>query len=286
MVLIRCANLQSSSIEGGGNWKNCHVKEVTDARLGIVDHDQLDGRVYPEVNNTVLKDNIDIFGGHIRIGIGDFIFGAQVDRLHPVRHLVFLRDPMARFVSGILFQLQKKSHGVDKESDGEDADEQVLEDAVRLIKKRVRGSRKKNHYWTRSLQYLLTSRQVETFATPISNRTLPMLTPEERVAEAQTRLAIQNLASYNCIIGLAEKMGQSMVSVRTDPDSQVGMHPTFSQTLDVTHVFDPLVLLRLSSGMLSSLVGFMTNRGRGTPLNSLMTIPRRREKMTMSRVEV
>lgn len=103
---------------------------------------------------------------------------------------------------------------MDKESDGKDADEQVLEDAVRLIKKRVRGSRKKNHYWTRSLQYLLTSRQVETFAAPISNRTLPMLTPEERVAEAQTRLAIQNLASYNCIIGLAEKMGQSMTIIR------------------------------------------------------------------------
>lgn len=211
MVLISCTKVKSSSIRANEDWEGCRVKQVVNGRH--VDLHSIDGaraeRPYPTVNNTILRDNFDIYGGHIQIGSGDYIHGipaADVLGQSPrVRHVVFLRDPMARFVSGIMYE-QKVGSIVTED----DADES-LKGTVALIKKRVRGSRKSNAYMTRSFRYLLTPFQDAANMTTTDGR---QIAPEEDAAKAQTLAVIRNLVHYNVIMGMAEQMDKSMIILR------------------------------------------------------------------------
>jgi len=210
MVIIGCTGVKYSSIQSNEkNWNKCRVKEVVDGRRRIHDRESKKKRVYPTVNGTILKENVDIIGGHMRMGTGDSIFGSVVDgvdsaTIPPVRHIVFLRDPMSRFVSGILYQINKNGDAA-----------KSMDEIIRLIKKRIRGSRKANEYWGASLSYLLTPNQAEMFINMNAQYIETIhLTPEEQVAEAKARVAIQNLFHYNAIVGMAERMTQSMQILR------------------------------------------------------------------------
>jgi hypothetical protein len=208
IVLISCTKVKSSSIRANEDWKRCRVKKVVNGRRVNLHNigDAKAERPYPTVNNSILRENIDIYGGHIQIGSGDFIHGdpaiSPPAQTPPVRHIVFLRDPMARFVSGILYIWKLKEAETDV----------ALEGIVKLIKKRVRGSRKANAYMNRSTQYLLTPIQSENIAN-ITARNIE-LTPEENRARAQAVAAIENLVKYNVIIGMVEEMDQSMIILR------------------------------------------------------------------------
>ena len=206
-------------------WKGCKIKEMYIRPDDLISN-----------NSMLSEDSIDIYGGHFRIGIvgndNETAFGNKGDdtgsnnsagqhssirQQSPrpsssstavIRHIVFLRDPMARFVSGILYQHQRSA-----QFDG------TLDGAVRRIKKNVRGSRKKQEYWIRSLNYLLTQSQASNFATmrkkimDVSN----IATLEESMnsmAEIESRTAIQNLVQYNVIVGMVERMDQSMTILR------------------------------------------------------------------------
>ncbi len=211
MVLISCTKVKSSSIRANEDWNGCRVKQVVNGRHIHLNNigDANAERPYPTVNNTILREKIDIFGGHIQIGSGDFIHGnpavAFPAQTPPVRHIVFLRDPMARFVSGILYE-QKNGKMKAGETDV------ALEGTVKLIKKRVRGSRKADAYMKRSTQYLLTPIQSENIAN-LTARNIGR-TSEENRAYAQAVAAIQNLVNYNVILGMAEAMDQSMTILR------------------------------------------------------------------------
>ncbi|KAL9183886.1 hypothetical protein ACHAXT_004742 [Thalassiosira profunda] len=208
MVLIGCTGVDPTSVEARDtNWKKCRVKEIRDRERNH-DHENKDERLYPTVNATILKENVDIVGGHFRIGTGDSVFGHVGDRptTNPIRHIVFLRDPMARLVSGVLYQHQNNE------------EEHSLDATVAMIKKRIRGSHVKNkEYSSSSLKYLLTPHQAEKFANMDADQIQPAdsrLSPEERLAEAKARMAIQNLVDYNAIIGMSESMDHSMRILR------------------------------------------------------------------------
>ena len=203
-------------------WKGCVIKEVYIRPNDLVND-----------YSMLHVDSIDIYGGHFRIGIvtandNETNFdSSDSSRLHysadhlsstrqesspspsstvVVRHIVFLRNPMARFVSGILFQHQHSA-----QFDG------TLDGAVQRIKKNVRGSRKKQEYWIRSLDYLLTKSQATYFAKTrkemMGGNNITTRTLEEKmnsIADIESRTAIQNLVHYNVIVGMAEQMNQSM----------------------------------------------------------------------------
>ena len=215
MTLISCTNVEPSSIQSTDNWKNCRVKEVFDRRLEIYDWqgmDKDDKRVYPTVNNTMLKENVDVFGGHFRIGTGDYIFSSSVRdqnsaTTHPaVRYIVFLRDPKTRFVSGVLFKTNQGKYG-----------KQSFEDIIKRIKNQIRGHVKHKEYFGTSLSYLLTPAQAKAFSnmnTTEQEIQTTELSPQEYLAEAKAHMAIQNLAHYNVIMGMTESMEQSMQILR------------------------------------------------------------------------
>lgn len=199
MCLIGCVKVKSSSIQSQGEWEPCRVKNVMIGGDNVMEEEGTEDRQYPSVNNTVAKNNIDIIGGHFRIGTGDYVLEKKSD-IHPVRHIIFLRDPVDRFVSGILYERHR--------------DNDNLAEIVDLIKGRVRGSRAANDYWDKSSNYLLTPEQAEEFesyqselleVTPTSG-----LTPKGQFAKTRALLAIHNLARYNAIVGMTERMDESM----------------------------------------------------------------------------
>lgn len=201
LELISCSNVKSSSIQGDDNWKSCKVNNVLDGRNAKM---SIDTENYPSVNNTLLRENIDIFGGHMQIGNGDYIHGRSIPL---VRHIVFLRDPMTRFISGILYQ--QKTGKI--KNNAKDLD---LHGTVNLIKKRVRGSRKKNTYWSKSMNYLLTPIQSEYKAKLALARQIAGTTSEENRMDVKAMTVIQNLIHYNVIVGMTENMAQSMTILR------------------------------------------------------------------------
>jgi hypothetical protein len=210
LELISCSNVKSSSIRGDENWKKCKVNNVINGRNSNI---SIDTVKYPSVNNTLLRENIDIYGGHMQIGNGDFIHGNSDMKNYPttqpplVRHIVFLRDPMTRFISGILYQ--QKTGKI--KNDEKDLD---LFGTVQLIKKRVRGSRKKNTYWSKSMNYLLTPIQSEDKANLSLSRQIAGMTSEEKRMYVKAMTVIQNLMHYNVIMGMTENMAQSMTILR------------------------------------------------------------------------
>ena len=138
-------------------------------------------------NRTVARD-YDIIGGHFRIGT--FTYS---DRALARRHITFLRDAKARFVSGILYQLMR------------DDAEMSLEDVVRMVKHRVIGSRKAGEYWSKSLNYLLT---------PEQSASLGAMAKGEDTSKATALMAVQNLVSHGTIVGMAENMAHSLSILR------------------------------------------------------------------------
>ena len=200
MCLIGCTKVKSSSIQSAIGWEPCRVKNVID-RNRILEEDNMRdrGRLYLNVNNTVMRENIDIIGGHFRIGTGDYILQRNSDDVYPVRHIVFLRDPMERFVSGILYERRREQDN--------------FAEVIELIKKRVRGSRAAGDYWDKSLTYLLTPGQVEEFEikkSELTHHKSPSLTAKANFAEVKSKAAIHNLFKYNTIVGMTERMDQSM----------------------------------------------------------------------------
>ena len=195
--LISCTNMSSSEVRSADqNWNHCRVKEFLDGRNRVYENERMgDERLHPRVNNTMLRDDVDIFGGHFRIGTGDHIFGGTSDWAAPsVRYVVFLREPMDRFVSGILYKNARKGgRGV-----------MQLDEVVTLIKKQVRRRREAGEYWSKSLSYLLTPDQVPQFS-----KMRAMDGPKEQI-EATALLAIDNLVRYPVIVGMAENMAGSM----------------------------------------------------------------------------
>mmetsp|Transcript_9615 Transcript_9615/g.22091 ORF Transcript_9615/g.22091 Transcript_9615/m.22091 type:complete len:442 (+) Transcript_9615:73-1398(+) len=143
----------------------------------------------PSTFNKTVAADFDIIGGHFRIGTFDYS-----DRTLARRHITFLRDAKARFVSGILFHLKRN-----------DDTEMSLEDAVRMIKNRVIGSRKADEYWSKSLTYLLTPEQAASLGT---------MAKGEDTAKATALMAVQNLVMYNTVVGMTENMADSLSILR------------------------------------------------------------------------
>mmetsp|Transcript_7580 Transcript_7580/g.10946 ORF Transcript_7580/g.10946 Transcript_7580/m.10946 type:complete len:457 (-) Transcript_7580:27-1397(-) len=155
------------------------------------------------VNSTILHDNYDILGGHFSFGMADDIFSNDAanpnnDNGAPqVRHMTFLRQPITRFVSHILYQ--QKQGNADKT--------ETVEETVEDIKKRIRSSKEKGEYVSSSIY-------------PIYNN---LLTPEQHAMKydqeqttheqeelVKVQLSIDNLLRYNAIVGMTETFSQSI----------------------------------------------------------------------------
>ena len=207
MSLARCTGVLPSSIQSRGPWTPCMIAEVADGRGRRKSQYMHRGkenynRFHPgTITNQRLEKFVDIFGGHVRLGTGDNIFPSS-HTSEGVRYIVFLRDPVERYVSGVLYQNKVQGRV------------ESLEQVVTKIKKLIVNARKNDQYWDKSLSYLLTPVQ-RVKGNKKSNSTLSsMAAPPSSQAKARALLAIQNLHTYNVIIGMTERMPESLIVLR------------------------------------------------------------------------
>ena len=249
LSLAKCTGVLPSSLrpqqqptqKDNQNWNPCRIEEVADGR-----HQRKEQYVYPNdnhfvphkhaaykaVNNQMMKKHVDIYGGHARIGTGDHIFSTSSssntattsmstkmttnnNTSNQIRYILFLRDPIERYVSGVLYQNKVKNRQYE-----------TLQDVVVKIKTKIHVERKQeDRYWDKSLTYLLSPRQ------RIANERLTLVhqtrlqqmssisTKQHQslnsfVGEMNARLAIANLYNYNVIVGMTERMVESMTILK------------------------------------------------------------------------
>lgn len=216
--LAKCTGVLPSTIQSRKKWKPCAIEEVADGR-----HQRKEQYMYPRAknfkrryrfppSNPSFEKFVDIYGGHARLGTGEYIYpNSHPKSQSSVRYIVFLRDPIERYVSGMLYQ--NKVHARDE----------TLEEIIEKVKSHIAAERRKDRYWDKSLSYLLTPEQrvadyrftteqlkiLESNGSIPSNTTLPSLN-----AEARAKLAIHNLYEYNSIIGMTERMSESLDILR------------------------------------------------------------------------
>eukprot|EP00984_Skeletonema_dohrnii_P004120 scaffold1433_cov128-Skeletonema_dohrnii-CCMP3373.AAC.4 len=173
----------------GSGIEECRLKRSVNAPQSI-----------KRVNSTILHDHYDMLGGHYSFGMADDIFSNATATPNYgngapqplVRHMVFLRQPMTRFVSHILFKQKKGGSNI------KDTVEETAED----IKEMIRTSRGKGEYMSSIYKYLLTPQQ----RAMKYDRTQT----QEDVVAHKAQLSIDNLLRYNAIVGMTETFSQSM----------------------------------------------------------------------------
>ena len=209
--LAKCTGLMPSSIESRGPWTPCAIEEVADGRgQRKAQYFHRKGKNYNRfhlgtISNPTFERKVDIFGGHVRLGTGDYIFQSS-PASEGVRYIVFLRDPVDRYVSAVLYQNKVKGRV------------ESLEQVVQKIKVRIFNARNSDQYWDKGLSYLLTPAQrveVDKLSTTKFNVTLSStLAPLLFGAEERAMLAIRNLHEYNVIVGMTERMPESLAILR------------------------------------------------------------------------
>ncbi len=160
---------------------------------------------HESVNDAILHDHYDILGGHFSFGMADHIFSnATVTTTttatspqnrngaapQEVRHMVFLRQPMTRYVSGVLY-LQNHQR-------------ETVQGVAEYIKKKIRSSREKGEYVSSIYKYLLTPTQRAMLKYDLEQ------TQEAVVAHKEAQLSIDNLVRYNAVVGMTETFSESM----------------------------------------------------------------------------
>ena len=161
---------------------------------------------HKSVNDAILHDHYDILGGHFSFGMADHIFSnATVTTTatfspqnrngaapQEVRYMVFLRQPMTRYVSRVLYM---KNH-----------QRETVQDIAGYIKKTIRSSREKGEYVehvSSIYKYLLTPTQ-----RAMKYDQEPQT--QEAVMAHKAQLSIDNLVRYNAVVGMTETFSESM----------------------------------------------------------------------------
>ena len=135
------------------------------------------------VNTSFLETNVDILAGSLPIGSAHTWKDDTGERAD-VQYMTFVRDPMHKYVSSILFNRPGLQ----------------VNETVALIKEAVSKAVKDGSYF---------DKYSTSFIMPIQRAIFDQynirLTPEERA-----NLAIKNLARYNVLIGITERMTESL----------------------------------------------------------------------------
>mmetsp|Transcript_42505 Transcript_42505/g.83560 ORF Transcript_42505/g.83560 Transcript_42505/m.83560 type:complete len:409 (-) Transcript_42505:434-1660(-) len=181
--IVRCTKVDPGSVRSGdGDWNHCVLKKGI-SRVGI----NMESDYTRKVQSHFLADQIDIIGGHYKLGTMDEL--KSRGGKHKIRYLTFFRDAAMRYVSAVSYIKGKKGF--------------TMSEIVEEVKNNVLSTEK---YDVRYADYLLTLWQVEK---KIAGRRLSE--PQSaKNAEKFARLVMKNLVDFNVIIGITEKWSFSL----------------------------------------------------------------------------
>lgn len=138
-----------------------------------------------------LIEELDILGGHLPLGVGA-IWGNAANRSPPprIQYVTFFRNAIDKFVSGIMYQKKDQSFS--------------FEAIVELIQKRVKGELRQGKYREGYSAYLLTPQQKERYYS-LDGQQLP-----NSSVQGRTQQILENLDQENVLVGIVERMSESL----------------------------------------------------------------------------
>ncbi|MGK3736867.1 MAG: hypothetical protein ACI8RD_004715, partial [Bacillariaceae sp.] len=198
--IIGCSNAKVESIMNSNkqsknpNWDPCFLKDTVTRN----------GKAVPvgrgKVNSTFLEKETDIYGGHMRLGSGDWLQTRDGGELVKNRYVTFFRDAMTKYISARIYSARTKI--------------KTKEDIIKHIKSVVTKARSNGDYSDGYFKYLITPTQ--------KKENSGMST------EKMMQLVKQNLVEYNVVAGMLERMPESMQILQHILDHEKIMTPVFN----------------------------------------------------------
>ena len=187
---------------GSKKGKRCRMKALNRTQ-GIMSSPKMN------IENSMLSQ-LDILAGHLPLGAGaawneDYTQSRQEQII--IHYVTFFRQPITKFVSGIMYQKKGQEYSFD--------------DIVDLIRQRVRGELSKGRYREGYSAYLLTPQQKERYYSLESSSTVA-----DRTRQIMHNLSGQN--GYYLLVGIVERMSESLELLQFVID----------QDLEQTHLFE------------------------------------------------
>lgn len=151
-------------------------------------------------NSSFLENNVDTLAGNIPLGI-ESGWKDESGELVDTQYIVFFRNPVHKYVSGTLYNRRGLN----------------LNETVTMIKKRVNDAVGQNNFYDKSASYLITPAQNAVFykyGFGLSH-------------EEDTSLAMANLVNKNVLIGIVERMSESLEMIQYLIDEEGLTTPMF-----------------------------------------------------------
>lgn len=191
-LVIHCSRVSAKSmLDSHSPWESNHHKLCMNRFSRPRDDAQAIFNVKGNVTGQLLR-NTDILIGHLPLGVHLHWTDYNQNVVQPM-YVLFMRDPVAKFVSGFLF-VNRKFH-------------MTFAEAIKDIKLVVLDERYEGSYYLGSDKYLTT----------------PSQKGHSRGFEERVELVRSNLLYHNCIVGIVERMSDSLALIQfvVDGDLEV-----------------------------------------------------------------
>jgi hypothetical protein len=203
-----CSGLSRESVTTEDKWvnafgssRNTCANELSVDRKGNVMNKRR------SITNSFLKDNVDVLIGHLPIGAHQYWMDRKDNRTVNAQYICFFREPIHKFVSGILFSNHDLS----------------FDEVVTLIKKRVRDARSKGRYYEGYSAYLLSPDQKPVVYAKYAKG------KKKQPLEYRIQLILRNMIDYHILIGIIERMSSSLELMLHVVDGAREMTETFQK---------------------------------------------------------
>jgi hypothetical protein len=202
-TLINCTNAHDTAIALGKPWMPCKVKNSL-SRDGTQYFGEKSNQL--DIDNRKIEKDVDIFGGHFKLGVGDHL-------KNPVNYITFLREPKVKFVSSKLYIHRDASK----------------DEIMRRVKSEVQREMKKGRYYMRVGVYLLTPAQAERLKDTSITEEKNLNSMIESASKEAAHIIIDNLIRRRVVVGLTEAISDSMAILQTILDPRKQMTELFEQ---------------------------------------------------------
>jgi len=140
----------------------------------------------------MIEQSVDIVGGHFRLGTLDYLRSKDGSKTK-VRYLSYFRDAVAKYVSSVVYVKKPKNWS--------------REQLVAFIKKEAKANAKAGKYHVKYAEYLKTPWQFE--GKLLKSKDIKWVNMGKEAKELAS-LIIKNLIAYNVIIGITERMPDTL----------------------------------------------------------------------------
>lgn len=179
-----CTWVSFQSLKGEEDWQNDHSKHKDSCQMrNGASRDGTEFEDMPHISTSFVKQNVDILAGHLPI-LNNHRWKDESGKHMDVQYMTYVRDPIQKYVSGI--------------------PRLSMNETVASIKRAVSEAVNEGVY----LDQYSTS-----FIMPMQREVFEMrgFTPTD---EERTNLAIENLSQNNVLIGITERMSESLEMIR------------------------------------------------------------------------